>query len=100
MSSIRAMIRGSRTNKDGKSLVLIRYFLDGKSVWFSANVKVYPKFFHSEKQESPVSKGQAGYTAMNRKIADVRKRVSEVIDDLRRDNIKPEPWLVKKNFTK
>ena len=98
MPKYRATLKKDRTNKDGYQLVMITYSHQGRIARFSTAVSCNPKYFNGNNQDQPISKGQQGYTRLNKQIKDVKDTVSEIMERIRHSKMEPEAWLVKELY--
>jgi len=98
MPKYRATLKKDRTNKDGYQLVMITYSHQGKIARFSTAVTCNPKYFNSNNQDLPISKGQQGYTRMNKQIKQVKDKISDIMENIRLNKMEPEAWLVKELY--
>jgi len=98
MPKYRATLKKDRTNKDGYQLVMITYSHQGAIARFSTAVTCNPKYFNGNNQDLPISKGQQGYTRMNKQIKQVKDKISNIMERIRYNKMDPEAWLVKELY--
>lgn len=98
MATIKLIIRQNKgsVNKDGSTLILLRYTHKGQTMYFSTGLSVDPKNW--DKPNQRVKKSEKGFTSKNMLLTKFKQKFDDIVHKALYDDLEPAASFVRSQY--
>lgn len=100
MATFKYIIRTNKSavNKDGTTIIFLRYSDKGNNRYFSTKKRIHPKYWNQEAQQ--VKRSYKGFSTLNMYLSKFKQSFEDIVNKALYDGIDPSPDYVRREYNK